>query len=118
MALSIHERLKAVRASLKLSQRDFCKAIFLVQSAYTRMEQGKTKVNDRIIELICAKYQVNKAYLKDGDGPMFIENGPPDVKLEQLRRIFDMLNPLFQEYLIIQAKELWKVQEKEEQEIR
>jgi hypothetical protein len=45
---------------------------------------------------------------------MFTENGPPDVKLEQLRRIFDTLNPLFQDYLIIQAKELWKVQEKEE----
>jgi transcriptional regulator with XRE-family HTH domain len=113
MALSIHERLKAVRASLKLSQRDFCKAIFLVQSAYTRMEQGKTRVNDRIIELVCAKFQVSKAYLKDGKGPMFTENGPPDVKLELLRQIFDTLNPLFQDYLIIQAKELFKVQEKE-----
>jgi transcriptional regulator with XRE-family HTH domain len=115
MALAKYERLKAVRTSLKLSQRDFCKAIFLVQSAYTRMEQGKTRVNDRIIELVCAKYQVSKAYLKDGKGPMFTENGPPDVKLEQLRQIFDTLNPLFQDYLIIQAKELFKVQEKEEQ---
>jgi transcriptional regulator with XRE-family HTH domain len=113
MAVSIHERLKAVRTSLKLSQRDFCKPIFLEQSSYARMEQGKTRTNDRIIELVCAKYSVSKAYLRDGTGDMWTDGCPPDVKLEQLRRIFNALNPLFQDYLIIQATELLKVQEKE-----
>jgi transcriptional regulator with XRE-family HTH domain len=113
MAAPIHERLKAVRNSLNLSQRDFCKPIFLEQSAYARIEQGKTRANDRIIELVCAKYSVSKAYLKDGTGDMWADGCPPDVKMEQLRRIFDALNPLFQDYLIIQAAELLKVQEKE-----
>jgi hypothetical protein len=44
---------------------------------------------------------------------MFIDNNPPDVKLEQLNRLFNELNPLFQDYLVIQAKELLKVQKKE-----
>jgi hypothetical protein len=35
-----------------------------------------------------------------------------DVKLKQLNQIFNVLNPLFQDYLILQAKELFKVQEK------
>jgi transcriptional regulator with XRE-family HTH domain len=118
MAPSVHERLKAVRASLKLSQKDFSRAIFLEKSAYTRMELGQTKVNDRIIELVCLKYRVNKGYLKAGEGPMFTENGPSDVKLEQLRQIFDALNPLFQDYLILHAQELFKVQEKEEQRVK
>jgi hypothetical protein len=77
------------------------------------MEQGKTKINDRIIELVCTKYRASKAYLKDGQGEMFTDNSPPDVKLEQLNQLFNELNPLFQDYLIIQAKELFKVQTKE-----
>jgi transcriptional regulator with XRE-family HTH domain len=113
MDISVNERLKAIRASLKLSQRDFCRGIYLEQSAYARIEQGKTRVNDRIIELVCAGYNVSKAYLKDGCGGMFTDNNPPDAKLKQLNQIFNVLNPLFQDYLIIQAKELFKVQKKE-----
>jgi transcriptional regulator with XRE-family HTH domain len=116
MDISINERLKAIRTFLKLSQRDFCKGIFLEQSAYARMEQGKTKINDRIIELVCSKYHVGKAYLKDGKGEMFTDNGPPDVKLEQLNQIFNELNGLFQDYLIVQAHELLKVQKRSENE--
>jgi transcriptional regulator with XRE-family HTH domain len=115
MDISVNERLKAIRSSLKLSQRGFCKGIYLEQSAYARMEQGKTRVNDRIIELVCTNYNVSKAYLKDGCGGMFTDNNPPDVKLGQLNRIFNALNPLFQDYLIIQAQKLFKVQEKEVQ---
>jgi transcriptional regulator with XRE-family HTH domain len=113
--ISVNERLKAIRASLKLSQRNFCKGIYLEQSAYARMEQGKTKVNDRIIELVCTNYNISKAYLKDGYGGMFTDDNPPDVKLKQLNQIFNALNPLFQDYLIIQAQKLFKVQEKEVQ---
>jgi transcriptional regulator with XRE-family HTH domain len=115
MVIPVHERLKAVRTALKVSQRDFCRGIFLEQSAYARMETGATRVNDRIIELVCVKYKVSKAYLKDGKGEMF-EDAPPDVKLEKLSQIFDKLNPLFQDYLIIQAKELFRVQTKEDEE--
>ncbi|MDR2406571.1 MAG: helix-turn-helix domain-containing protein [Bacteroidales bacterium] len=115
MDIPINERLKKIRMSLKLSQRDFCRGIYLEQSAYARMEQGKTRVNDRIVELVCTNYNINKAYLKDGRGGMFTDNSPPDVKLRQLNQIFNVLNPLFQDYLIIQAKELFKVQKKEDQ---
>jgi len=109
---SINERLKAVRTTLNLSQRDFSKGIFLRQSSYARIEQGKITINERIIELVCSKYNVNKTYLKDGKGKMFSGN-PPDVKLEQLNRVFNELNGLFQDYLITQAKELLKVQQKQ-----
>jgi len=107
----VNERLKAIRTALKLSQRDFSKGIFLRQSSYARIEQGKISVNERIIELVCSKYNINRSFLKDGKGKMFSGN-PPDVKLEHLNQIFKQLNNLFQDYLIIQAKELLKVQQK------
>jgi len=112
MEKPINERLLAVRTALKLSQRDFSKGIFLKQSSYARIEQGKITVNDRIIELTCSKYNVNKNYLKDGKGKMF-SGSPPDVKLEQLNQIFNELNGPLQDCLINQAKELLKVQQKQ-----
>ena len=113
METLIHERLKAVRTALKFSQRDFSKGIFLRQSSYARIEQGKITVNERIIELVCSKYNVNRSYLKDGKGKMF-SGSLPDIKLENLNQIFNQLNGLFQDYLIIQAKELLKVQNKQD----
>jgi len=112
MENSINERLKAVRTVLKLSQRDFSKGIFLRQSSLARIEQGKITVNDRIVELVCSKYNVNKAYLKDGNEEMF-GGSPPDAKLERLNRLFNQLNVLYQDYLIVQAKELLRVQQKQ-----
>ena len=109
MAIPINERLKAVRTALKLSQRAFCKGIYTAQSVYARMETGESPINDRTIELICYRYNVNRGYLREGKKPMFSEI-PADVKLDQLYKIFEELNGLFQDYLIIQAKELLKVQ--------
>ena len=108
-----NERLKAVRTTLKMNQRNFSKTIFLEQSSYARIEQGKIQLNERIIELLCSKFNVNKSYIKFGKDPMFSGN-PPDVKLDQLNQIFNSLNGLFQDYLIIQAKELLRVQQKQE----
>jgi len=113
MENAINERLKTIRTTLKMNQRDFSKTIFLRQGSYARIEQGKIQINERIIELVCHKFSVNKAYLKEGKGKMFSGN-PPDVKLELLNQIFNELNGLFQDYLIIQAKELLRVQQKQE----
>jgi transcriptional regulator with XRE-family HTH domain len=114
MAGLTNERLQAVRKAMKLSQRDFSKVILSSQSYLARMEQGKIKINDRIIELVCIKYKVNKAYLKEGKGPMFSTH--PDNRLEILNDIYNELNSLFKDYLLVQAKELLKVQKRAKSE--
>ena len=118
MALPINERLKSVRTALKLSQRDFAKGIYIAQSAYARMENGKQPVNERVIELVCYKYSVERAYLRDGKTDKMFSDIPPDVKLNRSYKIFIELNELFQDYLIIQAKELLKVQNKHGEQVQ
>jgi transcriptional regulator with XRE-family HTH domain len=115
MAIPINERLKAVRTALKLSQRDFTKEIYTAQSVYARMEKGISPINDRTIELVCYRYNVNRAYLREGKNEPLFCDIPQDVKLDRLYKIFSELNGLFQDYLIIQAKEILKVQNQQEE---
>ena len=116
MAIPVHERLKAVRTALKLTQRDFIKEIYIAQSVYARMESGKIPVNDRIIELICFKYGVEREYLRGGTTGKIFSDIPPDEKLEHLYSIFTELNKQHQDFLIVQAKELLKMQNQQEEQ--
>ena len=111
MESTINARIKAVRKTLGLSQRAFCKGIFLSHSFYAQIESGTRKANDRIYELISTKYNVNKDWLITGKGEMF--SGPaPDVELEQLIEIYKELEPLFREYITLQIKQLLSVQKR------
>ena len=111
MAVSVSARIKAVRKALGLSQRAFCKGIFLSHSFYAQIESGTRSANERVYELISTKYNVNKDWLLTGKGEMF--SGPtPDVELEQLIEIYRELDPLFREYIMLQIKQLLNVQKR------
>jgi transcriptional regulator with XRE-family HTH domain len=115
MAVSVNARIKAVRKALGLSQRTFCKGIFLSHSFYAQIESGTRKPNERVYELISNKYNVNKEWLLTGKGEMF--SGPaPDVELEQLIEIYKELDPLFREYIMLQIKQLLGVQKRKKEQ--
>jgi transcriptional regulator with XRE-family HTH domain len=107
---TIQDRLRAVRAELRISQRDFARRIYISQSLYAELELGKRTINERIIHLIAMQFNVSKKYLKNGTEPMFTTS-PPDCKLDQLLDIFDSLDELLQDYLLLQAKEILKIQQ-------
>jgi transcriptional regulator with XRE-family HTH domain len=113
MSVSANARLKVLRKTLNLSQKVFAKGIYISTSYYAEIELENRRVNDRIIELIATKYNVNKDWILTGEGEMF-SKAPPDVKLEQLITIFNELNGLFQDYVLLQTKELLKIQNKPE----
>ncbi|GHV71611.1 hypothetical protein AGMMS49928_24190 [Spirochaetia bacterium] len=100
---SINERIKAVRKALNISQKNFCESIYLSYSFYVKIEAGTRNPNERVYELICNKYKVNKEWLITGKGEMFIETRP-DVELEELMGIIKELDPLFKECIIQQIK--------------
>jgi transcriptional regulator with XRE-family HTH domain len=111
MQVSVNAQIKAVRKALGLSQRSFCRGIFISQGFYAQIESGHKKANERIYELISTKYNVNKDWLLTGKGEMF--SGPtPDVELEQLIEIYKELDPLFREYIMLQIKQLLNVQKR------
>jgi transcriptional regulator with XRE-family HTH domain len=104
----INQRIKQVRSVLQISQIEFSKKIFIGQSSLGEIETGTRNVNDRIIQLICSQFNVNKDWLKNGKGNMFdIEK--PDIKLEHLIEIYKQLDKPLQNYLLEQSESLLKL---------
>jgi transcriptional regulator with XRE-family HTH domain len=109
--VSIKDRVKAIRTALKMSQREFGKPIYISQSLLTEIEVGRRKINNRTVQLIVAYYKVNKEWMMTGRGEMFSEP-PPDMRKEKLLDVFNELDEMLQDYLLLQSKELLKIQKK------
>ena len=111
MISGIQDRLVTVREALGLTQRDFCKGIYVSQSYYAHLENGNRPINDRIIALICSQYGVNRDFLLTGKGELFTAD-LPDIQLQQLLEVFNELEKPFKDYIVLQIKQLMEAIEK------
>ncbi|MDR1576532.1 MAG: helix-turn-helix domain-containing protein [Treponema sp.] len=105
----INDRLKEVRTTLEISQREFSKRIYISQSFYSELELGNQVINERIIHLVSTIFNVNKEWLRTGKGEVF-SSQPPDVRLDRLIEIYNNLDEQLQEYLLLQSDVLLKIQ--------
>ena len=104
----INERIKQIRVVLQISQNEFSKKIFISQSSLGEIETGTRKVNNRIIQLLCSQFNVNKDWIKTGQGNIF-DVEKPDIKLEHLIEIYKQLDKPLQDYLLEQSESLLKL---------
>ncbi len=74
----MNTRLKKIRTSLKLNQEQFCKPINISRSHLSALESGRKNLTNRIIDDVCVKYNVNKEWLENGIGEMFLSD-PLDI---------------------------------------
>jgi transcriptional regulator with XRE-family HTH domain len=109
---TVYERIKEIRMSLGISQREFSKRIYITQSFYGDIELGKKHINDRIIQLISTQFNVNKGWIKNGEGEMFT-SPPPDLRRERLIDIYNQLPEWLQDCLIEQSNLLLKKYKKQ-----
>ncbi len=108
--MTINERIKKIRQTLKLPQTKFAEGISISNGYIAGLELGNRKVNDRIIKLVSSVYGVNECWLKTGEGDMF--RGEVDDRLERLINRFQSLEPEFQDYLLQQIDQLIDLQER------
>ena len=105
----VRKRIKQLRETLNVSQRDFAKRIYISQTLLGDIELGNRNVNDRTIQLISTEFNVNKDWLMTGNGEIF--TAPPvDLQLEKLIEIFQQLDGGLRDYLLEQSKGLLKIQ--------
>ena len=104
----VNERIKQVRIVLNISQLDFSKRVFISKSSLGEIETGVRKVNDRIIQLISTRFNVNMEWIKTGKGEMFGKE-KPDIRLEHLIEIYKQLDTPLQDCLLEQTESLLKL---------
>jgi len=102
--MTVSERVKYLRTSLKMSQTEFARAIFLSNGYMADIENAKRRVNDRIIHLMSLTFGVSEAWLKHGTGSMYFTT--PAEKIQRLTSLFNELPPRFQNYVMIQIEQL------------
>lgn len=96
--MSINARIKKIRKSLHLSQKDFASRIGLKQGAISWMEQEGNNIVEQNVKQICSIFHVNEQWLRTGEGsPM-----APSTKdlLDEVSEEFN-LSPLQKEVLQI-----------------
>ncbi|GHV54886.1 hypothetical protein AGMMS49579_16360 [Spirochaetia bacterium] len=101
-------RLKELRTKLGLSIREFSKQIYISHSLYGEIEIGHRQINDRIIQLISSRFNVNKDWILKGKGEIFTAP-PPDIKLERLIEIYNTLDGLLKDCLLEQSDILLRI---------
>ena len=109
--MTINERIKHLRTTLKMSQAEFAKAIFISNGYIAELESCNRKVNGRLIHLMSLTFGVSEIWLKYGTGNMFFTT--PSEKLQRLTSLFINLPPRFQDYVMIQIEQLLAIIEKD-----
>lgn len=73
------ERMKALRKALHLTQQELADRIGLTKNFISLIETECRTPSDRTISDICREFNVNEAWLRTGEGEMFVE--VPEEKL-------------------------------------
>ena len=83
----MNDRIKAIRAALKLTQAEFGKRLSLSQNYIWMIERGDRTPSDRTLMDLCREFSVNEVWLREGVGPMFVERSRRDDLFDYARRI-------------------------------
>jgi transcriptional regulator with XRE-family HTH domain len=97
LGLTVNQRVKKIRKTLKLTQHDFAKVLAMSQSQIACVETTQRGVNDRTIKLICDSFNANPQWLRTGEGDMFVQKD--DAKLKKLLSLFTNLQPQYQSFI-------------------
>jgi len=95
----IKDRIREVRSVLGLSQVKFSSIMSLSNSYTAGVETGRITVSDRLIKLVCSSFNVNEAWLRYGEGEMFLETMIKDKRFNNLVNTVKALPPKYQDFL-------------------
>lgn len=87
--MPIHDRVKAVRKSLKLSQTAFGERLGVGIGVIKNIEYASVDPKEPFLILLCEVFNVNPDWLMHGTGDMFLERDSGDEIAEFLASILD-----------------------------
>lgn len=82
------DRIKKLRKSLDLTQREFAERIGVKQNTVGQYEIGRNEPTGSVFNLICREFNVNENWLREGTGEMF--NTETADKLDEVLKDFGL----------------------------
>ena len=74
----IEQRLKEIRNSVGLSQKDFGAIMGIAQTSYANYENGRSSIPASLLEALSLKLNLNLNWLITGEGNMYLDNALGD----------------------------------------
>ncbi len=84
----MNERIKLLRKTLGLSQRDFGEKLGVGDTAISKLEKGERNLTDQMTKSICREFNVNYAWLLEGKGDMF--SALPETLLDEVAEEYEL----------------------------
>ena len=117
----MNERIRKLRKSLDLTQREFADRIGVKQNTVAQYEMGRNIPIDSIISLICREFNVNEEWLRNGTGEMFMEQDEEDMLMEWAGRVLagrpDSFKKRFMKAMMTLSEDEWVFVERKAREI-
>lgn len=110
------DRLKELRKALNLTQQKFADKLGVKQNTIAQYEMGRNDPSDAVIISICREFGVSEAWLRNGEGEMFIPMTLDEEIASFIGGIQADIEPTFQKRFISALAKLspddWKVIER------
>lgn len=85
--LTIGERIKKMRKALDLTQQEFADRLGMKQNTIATYEMNRTNPSDPAIKSICREFNINEAWLRNGEGEMFVQQSNEDELADMVERL-------------------------------
>lgn len=100
------ERIKKIRESLNLSQKEFAQELGVISTAISKYERGEVKPASDFLDKLYRKFHVNLNWLISGKGQMFLvskEKPKSDFDIQKNSAVKDLIDNLSHSPHIYQA---------------
>ena len=100
----MNKRVKQLRLYLNLTQEEFGKKLGVTRSAISYIESGRSKLTDHMLFTICLTYEVNKNWLQNGTGDMFMKHTISEELARYMGELMVEDNPQKEKYALLILK--------------
>lgn len=84
----MNNRIKELRKTIGLSQKDFGEKIGISDPAVSKIEKGTNIPSEQTIKSICREFNVNYAWLMEGIGDMFSDL--PETLIDEVAEEYEL----------------------------
>lgn len=84
----MNERIKELRKSLDLSQKEFGAQLGVTDAAISSIESGRRNVTEQMVKAVCREFNVNYFWLTEGEGDMF--DAVPESVVDELAQRYTL----------------------------